>query len=78
MPGPLTGVRVLAREMLVQVADPEIGSLGVAGLLIKLSATPGAIQGPAPRLGEHTEAVLAEWLKLSPEDVVRLRSEGVV
>ncbi len=70
--------QVLAREMLVQVADPEIGSLVVAGLPIKLSATPGAIQGPAPRLGEHTEAVLADWLKLSPEDVVRLRAEGVV
>jgi CoA:oxalate CoA-transferase len=70
--------QVLAREMLVQVADPEIGSLVVAGLPIKLSATPGAIQGPAPRLGEHTEAVLAEWLKLPPESVARLRAEGVV
>jgi CoA:oxalate CoA-transferase len=70
--------QVLAREMLVRVADPVLGSIPMAGLPIKLSATPGAIQGPAPRLGEHTESVLAEWLKLSPEDVARLRAEGVV
>ncbi len=70
--------QVLAREMLVRVADPVLGSIPMAGLPIKLSATPGAIQGPAPRLGEHSESVLAEWLTLSPEDVARLRAEGVV
>ncbi len=70
--------QVLARQMLVEVADPALGSLSMAGVPIKLSATPGAIQGPAPRLGEHTEAVLAGWLKLSPEEVAGLRAEGVV
>ncbi|HXQ17591.1 MAG TPA: CaiB/BaiF CoA-transferase family protein [Caulobacteraceae bacterium] len=27
----------------------------------RFSATPGAIQGPAPAIGAHTDAVLAEW-----------------
>ena len=69
---------VLAREMIVNAVDPEAGPVSMAGLPIKLSATPGAIQGPAPRLGEHTESVLAEWLHLQPVAVARLQEEGVV
>ncbi|HYL82547.1 MAG TPA: CaiB/BaiF CoA-transferase family protein [Candidatus Acidoferrum sp.] len=69
---------VLAREMIVSAVDPEAGPVSMAGLPIKLSATPCAIQGPAPRLGEHTESVLAEWLHLQPGAVARLREEGVV
>ena len=69
---------VLAREMLVEVKDPQAGPVTVAGFPIKLSLTPGSLQGPAPRLGEHTEAVLADWLRLTPEAVARLRQEGAV
>lgn len=69
---------VQAREMILKTLDPEAGPVSMAGLPIKLSATPGAIQGPAPRLGEHTETVLAEWLHLQPSAVARLREEGVV
>ena len=70
--------QVKAREMLVEVLDAEAGSITVPGLPIKLSATPGKVQGRAPRLGEHTEAVLAEWLNLSADAVARLREGGVV
>ena len=69
---------VQAREMLVNQLDPEAGPVCMAGFPIKMSATPGGIQGPAPRLGEHTDAVLAEWLHLQPSAVARLREEGVV
>jgi crotonobetainyl-CoA:carnitine CoA-transferase CaiB-like acyl-CoA transferase len=64
--------------MLVEILDAGTGPITVAGLPIKLSATPGQVQGRAPRLGEHTEAVLAEWLHLPAETVARLREEGVV
>jgi CoA:oxalate CoA-transferase len=70
--------QVLAREMLVDIQDPKAGPITVAGFPIKLSATPGRAQGPAPGLGEHTEAVLAEWLHVSASAVARLREEGVV
>jgi hypothetical protein len=34
---------------------------------------------PAPLLGEHhNEDVYREWLSLSPEDLIRLRSEGAI
>jgi crotonobetainyl-CoA:carnitine CoA-transferase CaiB-like acyl-CoA transferase len=50
-----------AREMLVEVAQPG-GNRPVvlAGPPIKLTATPAAIYRRPPRLGEHTEEVLAE------------------
>ena len=70
--------QVLAREMLVNAIDPEAGPVSMAGFPVKLSATPGAIQGPAPRLGEHTVTVLTEWLHLPANAVARLREEGVV
>ncbi|MFC3174062.1 CoA transferase [Novosphingobium bradum] len=34
--------------------------------------------GPAPLLGEHTEAAIAEWLGLGPDEVRALCEEGVL
>lgn len=42
-----------------------------------LSADGPALRGPAPRLGEHTDAVLAE-LGCSPDEIARLRADGTV
>jgi CoA:oxalate CoA-transferase len=70
--------QVQAREMIVEVTDPQAGPMRMAGVPTKLSATPGRIQGPAPRLGEHTEAVLSDWLRLAPERLAQLRSQGVI
>ena len=47
-----------ARDMILDVRDRNGQPLKVPGIVPKLDATPGAIQHPAPRLGEHTEEVL--------------------
>lgn len=47
------------------------------GIVPKLSATPGRTRWIGPRLGEHTDAVLAE-LGLDPGTVASLRGRGVV
>jgi len=70
--------QVKAREMLVEVQDAEVGPVTVAGLPIKLSLTPGKVAARAPRLGEHTEDVLAEWLSLPPDSITRLRADGII
>ena len=46
--------------MVVEVDDPEVGPIRHAGVLIRMDATPGAVQGPAPAVGQHTEEILAE------------------
>ncbi len=70
--------QVIAREMIQEVADPLGGLMHMAGIPIKLSETPGAVIGPAPALGQHTEEVLGELLGLTPEKVTDLRERGVV
>ena len=50
----------LADGCVVEVDDPEQGLIHHAGPLLEFSATPGAVAGPAPRSGQHTEEVLAE------------------
>ena len=47
----------LAREMIVETATADGERLKVPGVVPKLSATPGSIAHPAPRLGEHTQEV---------------------
>ena len=49
---------VKAREMVVELDQPEIGPVRQLGIPVKLSRTPGAIHAPAPALGEHTREVL--------------------
>ena len=50
----------LADGCVVEVDDPEQGLVHHAGPLLEFSATPGAVAGPAPRSGQHTDEVLAE------------------
>jgi crotonobetainyl-CoA:carnitine CoA-transferase CaiB-like acyl-CoA transferase len=46
------------RGMVVDLEQPELGTVRQLGPPIKLSETPAAIQRPAPALGEHTTDVL--------------------
>src|ERR1700733_6662666 len=50
----------LADGCVVEVDDPEVGRIRHAGPLLEFSATPGAVAGPAPRSGQHTDDVLVE------------------
>ena len=51
---------VRAREMVVEVDQPELGPVRLLGHPVKLSRTPADPTRPAPALGEHTEEVLRE------------------
>ncbi|MEM1148788.1 MAG: CoA transferase [Pseudomonadota bacterium] len=50
-----------ARDMLVDIAHPDLGQTKTLGLPIKFSRTPGRVQGVvSPRLGEHARDILRE------------------
>jgi crotonobetainyl-CoA:carnitine CoA-transferase CaiB-like acyl-CoA transferase len=51
--------QIQAREMQITLPHPQNPGLQVVGNPIKLSRTPVEYQRPPPRLGEHTEEVLA-------------------
>ncbi len=83
--GPLNTIRqaaehpqVRAREMLVEVTHPVIGTLPLSNTPIKLSRTPGGIEGPSPAVGQHTDEVLRELLDLADEELARLREAEVI
>lgn len=69
--------QVRAREALVDTAHPDAGRVRVVGPPVRLSETPGALRLPAPRLGEHTEEILAS-VGVSPAEIARLQAAGVV
>ena len=50
----------MADGCVTEVDDPEIGPIRQVGITIHLSASPGVVRGPAPRIGEHTHRILAE------------------
>jgi crotonobetainyl-CoA:carnitine CoA-transferase CaiB-like acyl-CoA transferase len=50
---------VQARGILVDMPDDQMGSIPMHAVVPRLSASPGVLRRPAPKLGEHTAEVLA-------------------
>ena len=69
--------QVQARDMLVDLEDPELGTLHNIGIPVKLSETPGRIRRRAPSLGEHSVEILKEF-GFFREEVDSLVQAGVV
>ena len=65
------------RAVLREVPVEGIGPVKLFELTAKFAKTPGAISGPPPRLGAHTEDVLGT-LGISRDEVAALRAKGVV
>ena len=70
--------QIKAREMVVEVPHPTLGSIKVSGVPIKLSDTPGAVSTAPPLLGQHTAEILTGLLGYSLKEVEGLRKAGVV
>ena len=66
-----------AREMIVDVDYPNRGTYKTVGCPVKLSDSPVAVSRP-PLLGEHTAALLSELCGVDPDEVTKLRENGVV
>jgi len=65
------------REILVDVPDRDLGEAPMHNVIPRLSETPGTFRLPAPELGEHTEALLAE-LGIDAGKLEDLRARGVI
>jgi formyl-CoA transferase len=69
---------VVEREAVIEVPDDEMpgGWLPMHGMVPRLSATPGILARPAPKLGEHNAQLLVPLL--GEAEYARLRDAAVV
>jgi len=67
-----------AREMLVPTPDDDLGSVTLAGVVPKLSATPGALRWSGHRTGQDTRQFLRDTARLTDAEIDRMVADGVV
>ena len=67
-----------SRDMVHTWTHPLAEKVDLVASPLKLSATPVRNDLPPPLLGQHTEAILADWLGLGPEQVAALREQGAI
>lgn len=68
-----------ARDMLIEVEDPQVGPLTVPGVVPKLTATPGEPgRTGAWELGAHNDQVYRELLGLDSDELAALAADGTI
>ncbi|HEX3567111.1 MAG TPA: CoA transferase [Acidimicrobiales bacterium] len=72
----LTDPALVAESAVVEVDHPDHGPLHQVGILYGLSRTPGRVQGPVPRVGEHTAQIRTEARRAQPTPDARPPRDG--
>ena len=67
-----------SREMLVKVPDDDLGTVTLAGVVPKLSGTPGRLRWSGHRNGQDTREILAEFLGFSDGQIEALVRTGAI
>ena len=68
LPDLLADPAMLVTGVFAEIEHPTAGTIRTLGTPLRFSRTPARVAGPAPRLGEHTDEVLAS-LDLPVDDV---------
>ena len=74
----LSSPQAQARGMVVQLDHPLRPDLRQVGNPIKFSATPVQYRLAPPRLGQHSEEILTQWLNASPDEIAFWRRSGAL
>ncbi|MFT5657579.1 MAG: crotonobetainyl-CoA:carnitine CoA-transferase CaiB-like acyl-CoA transferase [Gammaproteobacteria bacterium] len=70
--------QVQHREMQLELDHPTAGKVASVKNPINLSATPPAYDQSAPLLGQHTDQVLKQVLKIDPTNITALYEQGII
>jgi crotonobetainyl-CoA:carnitine CoA-transferase CaiB-like acyl-CoA transferase len=70
--------QVQARGLRIELPHPQAGSVPLVANPIRLSGSPVDYRRAPPLLGQHTDEVLAQWLRLGAEDIAGLRASGAL
>jgi succinyl-CoA--D-citramalate CoA-transferase len=68
-PDMLSDPHFIARNSIVTVPHPVLGTIKMQGVVPRASRTPGRINWAGPALGAHTTEVLTELLELSEAEI---------
>jgi crotonobetainyl-CoA:carnitine CoA-transferase CaiB-like acyl-CoA transferase len=74
----LSDPQVRHRGMVVELEHERLGRIPTLGTPIKVEGAGSFTVTPPPRLGEHTDQVLATLLKYPGERIDALRRQGVI
>jgi crotonobetainyl-CoA:carnitine CoA-transferase CaiB-like acyl-CoA transferase len=66
------------RGLRIELERSDGTRVAAVGNPIRLSATPVEYRCAAPKLGEHTAAVMREWLGAGTDEIERLRAAGAL
>jgi crotonobetainyl-CoA:carnitine CoA-transferase CaiB-like acyl-CoA transferase len=69
--------QALQNHYVVDFDHPLLGRIKIPGYPISFSANRAGTEGPAPRLGEHTQAVM-ENLGYEEQEIRALKADGVI
>ncbi|MSQ48812.1 MAG: CoA transferase [Betaproteobacteria bacterium] len=70
--------QVKARGVKIELDHPVAGKLPLVASPMRFSATPLEYRLPPPLLGEHTDQILHDYLKLNAPEIAKLRADGIV
>jgi crotonobetainyl-CoA:carnitine CoA-transferase CaiB-like acyl-CoA transferase len=71
----IDNAQVINNELIELIEQPTVGTVRQPRPAARFDRTPARIAGPAPRIGEHTDAVLAEIGYTTPE-IEALKASG--
>ncbi len=70
--------QVIANDLIAELPHSDWGKVKQSGMLMKFSATPGTVERAGPRLGEHTDEIIREYLGYSTDKIATLRAAGII
>ena len=71
--------QILSRNMIVEVDDPQVGKIKIAGNPIKMTSIEEKKYRKAPpEIGEHNPEILKRFLNLSKDEIDKLIDDGVL
>ena len=74
----LNDPHTLAREMVRTVPHATAGDVKMLGIPFRFSDTPPSVRRPPPTLGQHTEEILRDIVKVPDARIEALRAERVI
>lgn len=72
------GLTVLARGMVKEIEHPTCGPMKLVNTPVKYSYSEPSIRTPPPLLGQHTDEILRDIVRMDESEIQSLKAEGVV